>query len=103
MTMAPEVWLGSFGPKCDVWSLGCVLFELTAGSMPFSVRSFDPKDWTALHKRGPNWGLVKTSDGSKSLCRSMLTYQDTQRPTTADCAKHKWFKAQSSALGSVAA
>ena len=27
-TMAPEVWNGNFGPKCDVWSLGCILFEL---------------------------------------------------------------------------
>ena len=24
-TMAPEVWLGNFGPKCDVWSLGCIM------------------------------------------------------------------------------
>ena len=21
----PEVWLDNFGPKCDVWSLGCIM------------------------------------------------------------------------------
>ena len=24
-TMAPEGWNGHFGPKCDVWSLGCIM------------------------------------------------------------------------------
>lgn len=24
-TMAPEVWHENFGPKCDVWSLGCIM------------------------------------------------------------------------------
>mmetsp|Transcript_51531 Transcript_51531/g.167211 ORF Transcript_51531/g.167211 Transcript_51531/m.167211 type:complete len:442 (+) Transcript_51531:111-1436(+) len=72
-TMAPEVWTGTFGPKCDVWSLGCVLFEILAGDMPFCANSFDPKDWRALHKHGPNWGRVKTSQPSLDMCRTMLS------------------------------
>jgi len=35
VTMAPEVWKGSFGPKSDIWSTGCVMFELMTGQVPF--------------------------------------------------------------------
>jgi len=97
-TMAPEVWTGSFGPKCDVWSLGCVLFEILAGEVPFIARSFDPKDWRALHKRGPRWEKVRASKSAIDLCSNMLKFEEKERPTMATCAKHQWFNAQAHTL-----
>jgi len=102
-TMAPEVWSGAFGPKCDVWSLGCVLFEMLAGDVPFCARSFDPKDWQALHKRGPDWKMVTTSNGGRDLCQQMLQYREGERPTMVECLKHKWFTSGHEDLGQVPA
>jgi len=90
-TMAPEVWSGSFGPKCDVWSLGCVLYELLAGDMPFCANSFNPKDWIALQRKGPRWDRIKTSGPSVELCRTMLKFGEADRPNMAECLKHRWF------------
>jgi len=91
--MAPEVWEGNFGPKCDVFSLGCVLYEMLAGSMPFIARSLKPIQWTRLHKKGPDYGKINSSPQGKELCKLMLTYSDVERPSMAECMGHEWFKA----------
>ena len=33
--MAPEVFDRRYGPMCDLWSFGCVLYELLLGEPPF--------------------------------------------------------------------
>lgn len=34
--MAPEIFAGNYGPKCDVWSLGVVLYMIVTGELPFT-------------------------------------------------------------------
>ena len=33
--MAPEIFTGSYGLECDMWSLGVILFVLMNGKYPF--------------------------------------------------------------------
>jgi serine/threonine protein kinase len=38
--LAPEVWNGeTYGPKADVWSLGCLLYEMCMKRTPFEAKS----------------------------------------------------------------
>ena len=33
--MAPEILLGHYGPECDVWSCGILMYVLLSGTLPF--------------------------------------------------------------------
>jgi len=101
ITMAPEVWLNSFGPKCDVWSLGVVLFELLTGGFPFMATSMNPQAWIRLHRRGPDWSLLKTTPASKKMNQVMLTFDEVSRPTMAGCLDHEWFSTEKHAMKTV--
>lgn len=37
--LAPEVLLKNYGPKCDLWSLGCITYCLLSGFPPFNGAS----------------------------------------------------------------
>lgn len=93
-TMAPEVWNGSCGPKCDIWSLGCVLFELYASRLPFKApegTGWQKDVWLRLHKKGPNWHSMScASKEARSLCIDMLCFKERNRPTARVCLEHSW-------------
>lgn len=98
VTMAPEVWRGSFGFKCDIWSLGVVLFQLLSGHLPFMAGSIVPQVWLNLHQRGPNWRMLShCSAEARDLVQMMLRVEENLRPGASDCLNHTWFTASSEA------
>ncbi|CAK9027106.1 unnamed protein product [Durusdinium trenchii] len=99
-TMAPEVWSGSCGPKSDVWSMGCVMFEMFTNKLPFEVRgnvegaAKQQAKWVELHSKGPNWDILRCSRDAKSLCKQLLTFRESARPSAAESLQHPWLKMQ---------
>jgi len=97
-TMAPEVWKGSCGPKSDVWSMGCVIFELFTNKLPFEVHSNgkatsqQQEKWLELHRRGPDWKLLQCSPRALALCKMLLTLKEAARPSASECLRHPWFE-----------
>eukprot|EP00746_Dinoflagellata_sp_MGD_P166337 gnl/MRDRNA2_/MRDRNA2_96155_c0_seq1.p1 gnl/MRDRNA2_/MRDRNA2_96155_c0~~gnl/MRDRNA2_/MRDRNA2_96155_c0_seq1.p1 ORF type:complete len:749 (+),score=146.21 gnl/MRDRNA2_/MRDRNA2_96155_c0_seq1:118-2364(+) len=103
-TMAPEVWMGNYGPKCDVYSVGCVLFSLLGGSLPFILRGADykrPQAWIRLHRTGPSWGMIRASSEGTALCKAMLSFSEDDRPSMQNCLTHEWFSLEKHTLGPI--
>mmetsp|Transcript_89586 Transcript_89586/g.252522 ORF Transcript_89586/g.252522 Transcript_89586/m.252522 type:complete len:697 (+) Transcript_89586:196-2286(+) len=92
-TTAPEVWMGDFGPKCDVFSLGCVLFQVLSGRRPFMARNIEnASEWILLHKQGPDWRhLSGVSRPASQLCERTLVFDERLRPMAQHCLRHSWF------------
>ncbi|CAI5470246.1 unnamed protein product [Closterium sp. Yama58-4] len=92
---APEVLDKSYGPECDIWSAGVVLYILLCGFPPFwaatnaeleqSVRA------AAVDFRHPRWAAV--SDGAKDLVKRMLTKDVRRRISALEIFAHPWIRA----------
>ena len=78
--MAPEcIGREGYGLSADVWSAGCVLYELCTLCTPsFSFRSMDAV-MTQVRERGYGEELV-------GVMRRMLSVEAKERPTAAECA-----------------
>lgn len=94
--MAPEVWKGCSGPKSDMWSLGCVLYQVFTAQLPFMPA--DPEDdtqatWTKLYKEDADWILMlhASSEEARDLCKELLTVDVRLRPAAKECLRNSWF------------
>ena len=99
--MAPEVFDRRYGPMCDMWSFGCVLYELLLGEPPFDPYKLPPddpeyhlkKNVRAAHyptKEHPAWREL--SDDATFVLTHLLTASPAKRLSAWEVLQHKWFK-----------
>ncbi|GAB6028463.1 hypothetical protein CHUAL_002623 [Chamberlinius hualienensis] len=91
---APEILSGTpYDPRlCDVWSLGCILFILVTGIMPFSDRNLKTMLENQQNKviNFPHDFDRKTGNLAKHLISRMLEPQVVKRIRIEDISKHPW-------------
>mmetsp|Transcript_35820 Transcript_35820/g.34857 ORF Transcript_35820/g.34857 Transcript_35820/m.34857 type:complete len:94 (+) Transcript_35820:666-947(+) len=79
--IAPEIMAGEYNEKCDIWSIGVILYILLCGRPPFDGENDEEileNVSKGLYKiQGPIWQRV-SSEGI-DLIKKMLTYEADKR------------------------
>jgi calcium-dependent protein kinase len=92
--LAPEViQRKGYGPACDVWSAGVILYILLAGLSPFDQGASVPVLFNSILKAqysfpDPYWTHI--SPEAKDLIRNMMVVDIKRRYTPTQVLKHKW-------------
>eukprot|EP00918_Siedleckia_nematoides_P106076 GHVU01231567.1.p1 GENE.GHVU01231567.1~~GHVU01231567.1.p1 ORF type:complete len:386 (+),score=71.78 GHVU01231567.1:567-1724(+) len=90
--VSPEVMDGCYREKCDIWSIGVIVYMLLSGNPPFN----GTQDHSILIKirkarvsfEGPRWGGI--SDAAKDFVASLLVKDPERRPSAEEALQHPW-------------
>ena len=90
--VAPEVIQGTYSEKCDVWSVGVILYILLAGEPPFNGQTdeeiVDKIKIGEYTFEGPRWDEISAE--AKDLIARILCKEE-DRISAADAFQHPWF------------
>jgi calcium-dependent protein kinase len=92
--IAPEVLKRNYTEKCDVWSIGVLMFILLCGKPPFWGDSdkeiIQSVEKGIPDKRPEEWRGI--SSEAQSLIDILLKVDQNKRPNIYEALKHTWFK-----------
>ena len=91
--VAPEILQGSYTEKCDIWSMGVILYIFLSGDPPFNGQSDSEiyKKILKLDLSFPERKWKNISNDAIGLIKHMIT-PENERYNARQVLDHQWFK-----------
>lgn len=95
--VAPEIMKnrGAYTNKVDIWSMGCLLYAMLSGAVPFSDAYAPPDLITQIKNAKYSFDSAvwkKVSLSAKNLISKMLQKDPKKRLSIDEILSHEWFK-----------
>lgn len=91
--IAPEVLLGKYNEKCDIWSCGVIMYILLCGQPPFNGRTdFEIMNNVKIASYSFGKKFENVSKEAIHLIKCMLEVDIKKRFNAKECLAHDWFK-----------
>eukprot|EP00536_Pseudo-nitzschia_multiseries_P005978 jgi/Psemu1/254975/estExt_Genewise1Plus.C_1220014 len=102
--VSPEILMRQpYDQQTDMWSVGCIMFLLLSGNLPFMGRSqkelFRKIVSGKFEFKEEGWDGV--SEDAKDLVKKLLVSNPDERITASQALRHKWMKASPDRLSRI--
>lgn len=90
---APEVISQAYGPQADMWSLGCVMYEMLSGKLAFPYRDRSAELYSRILAGAYDISIPElrgVSLEAKDLMRNLLAIDPTKRFCATEALRHPW-------------
>lgn len=94
---APELIDRAYGPQADMWSAGCILYNMVTGAHPFNQQDEESLFHAIQHAKldpeiadGKAW--ANTSEECKDLINRLLTVDPIARYSATESLDHPWIR-----------
>ena len=91
--VAPEVLKGNYDNKCDMWSLGVLMYTMLSGNLPFYDEAvgevYNKLMIGAYSFEKPIWNSI--SSNATDLITKLLEIEPTARYSASEALSHDWF------------
>ncbi|KAI9006765.1 aurora-2, an oncogenic serine threonine kinase, partial [Hyaloraphidium curvatum] len=89
--LAPEIVRGKrYSSKCDLWSTGCIAYELLAGCTPFHYASSIQDLYKRIRRADFSFPPECGSDLARDFVCRLLDPDPRARPTALEALGHPW-------------
>ena len=98
---APEIWSGKkYDYKCDIWSLGVLIYEMCCLKMPFAA-----KDFPSLYRKVCEGKYQEIPEGYyseqlRNLVRMCLIVEEEMRPSASELLETAILRGMEASLSS---
>lgn len=90
---APELIEGAYGPQADMWSMGCILYEMLVGKAAFPYLRSERELYTRIQKRQYDTSCKEytaLSENARDLIGKMLAVDPVKRASATEALRHPW-------------